>query len=404
MEAEGFIENNVAKAGYGGYSSRMRATPKLGEIFRERNLNWTSIAYDPDSPVIIVKDNNKKPIPHPSSDSFDIDSAEANLHRINSNLQLTYINLHVDDTDHEEIRVRMRGDDNEEQEPKEPFEFSNRFLRRIFAEGKFESGGRFYGGWWQGIPSEYRKHIVIDGAVTREMDYSSMQPRLMYARVGEKPPQDAYALEGWHVDIRPFAKKAFSQLINSDKTSRHENQWHRFAPKIELSEVPVNWHDLNVHQRNPYLLDRFEEVFNRPYTDLLRGLLNMHRPIDQFFFSGIWGHMQRMDSDIAERVMIKLLDMPVPVTALPVHDSFIVRRGAEWDLLYAMNDAFEELVGAPCDISLEEAVYDPPAGYVHTGPILMADIIEDTMKIMTERKKANTREVQWQRAFGPVDV
>ena len=28
---------------------------------------------------------------------------------------------------------------------------SNKFVRRIFNNGTFEEGGRFYGGWWQRI-------------------------------------------------------------------------------------------------------------------------------------------------------------------------------------------------------------------------------------------------------------
>lgn len=417
LEDDGLIENHKAKAGYGGFSSRMRATPMLSEIFRERGLNWTSIGYDQDAPVLILKDteiikdkDNKKQkrkfkvIELPKSESLDVEQAVANLHRINFNLEDTYINLSVSDEQHKDILGDIACSDTDDNQPREAFELSNRFLRRIFAEGKFESGGRFYGGWWQGIPSEYRKHIVIDGAVTREMDYSSMQPRLMYAETGIAPPKDAYAVTGWPPEIRPFAKKAFNQLVNSDKSSQHENQWHRFAPKIKLPTALADWSRMTKYQKNKARCLRFKAVFKRPYTDLLRDLLNMHSPIDKFFFLGAWGRMQRLDSDIAELVLIKLLNLDVPVTALPIHDSFIVRRGAESDLHRAMNEAFEELIGEPCDISFEEAIYDQPDGYERTGPILMADIVDNASNEISERKIFSQRANEWQQAFGPVDV
>ena len=108
-----------------------------------------------------------------------------------------------------------------------PVDFSQRQLRRIFALSSFSNGGRFYGGWWQGIPSKFRKYIQIDRAVTVELDFSTLQPRILYASVGLKPPPDSYLLPGWPDDIRPVTKKLFSQLINSDKSSRNPKQWHR---------------------------------------------------------------------------------------------------------------------------------------------------------------------------------
>ena len=37
------------------------------------------------------------------------------------------------------------------------------FVYRVFNNGSWRQGGRFYGGFWQGIPSAYRKYIRIDG-------------------------------------------------------------------------------------------------------------------------------------------------------------------------------------------------------------------------------------------------
>ncbi|MEY8100078.1 hypothetical protein AB9F29_22345, partial [Falsihalocynthiibacter sp. S25ZX9] len=66
--------------------------------------------------------------------------------------------------------------------------------------------------------------------------------------------------------------------------------------------------------------------------------MNKHSAIDHLFFTSRWTEMQRIDSDIAETVLTKLLNKDHPITALPIHDSFIVRRGAEDDLRNAMSE------------------------------------------------------------------
>jgi hypothetical protein len=62
----------------------------------------------------------------------------------------------------------------------------------------------------------------------------------------------------------------------------------------------------------------------RSYDDLINSILVKHQPIQHHFFTQAWSWLQRLDSDIAERVMLKMLDEEdIPV--LPLHDSFIVR-------------------------------------------------------------------------------
>lgn len=401
MQMRGFLENHIAKQGYGGFSSRMRATPKLAQTMEAMGLNSATIRIDPDAPVILIKNKKKKLLTYPKTHQFDLEEAEWNLKRINKNLELTYLNLDITDKAYRLLLDRMHGDDKEAD--REPIEFSNRSLRRIFRDD-FSKGGRFYGGWWQGVPSELRKFIVIDGAMTREMDYSTIQPRIMYAEMDVEPPKDAYLPEGWANDVRPISKKAFNQLVNSDKTSRNENQWHRFGPNLDPEEKPNDWNELTEYQKVALRRDQFDKTFGRPYSDLLRDLMIMHEPIDEFLFSGAWGAMQRKDSDIAEQVMTSLLDKDVPVTALPIHDSFIVRRGAEHELKQTMEKAFESVVGVEGKVDLSEAVYDVPPGFEGPRFLSINEIEDEVRNDINEKKEYNRREIEWQRAHGPVDV
>ena len=62
--------------------------------------------------------------------------------------------------------------------------YPERAVRRILNNGSFEEGGRFHGGWLERVPSRCRPHIAIDGMPTVEMDYSTIQPRLLLAERG----------------------------------------------------------------------------------------------------------------------------------------------------------------------------------------------------------------------------
>lgn len=224
----------------------------------------------------------------------------------------TFINLNASDEIEADVRQRMRPTDEGEFETNKALDFSNRTVRRIFSESSFHSGGRFYGGWWQGVPSEYRKHIEIDGTVTVELDYSTLQPRILYAWANHPIPVDSYILPSWGQEFRPIVKKAFSQLLNSDESSRNQNQWHRFSPSLDPDPLPDDWHTIKKNEREKQRRVFFAQKYGRDYRDLIAELLEHHKPIEEYFFSGVWGETQNLDSQIAERVMIHLLDEGCP--------------------------------------------------------------------------------------------
>ena len=408
LEHQQLIENHVAKQGFSDISSRMRAAPGLQILFDEFEVNWACILTDPNAPVIFVKDTeNKNFISFPEPGKFDFEASRKNIRRINENLQSSLINLSISDDDFELIRRRLSRvgeqgivETTDNDEFREPLEFSNRSLRRIFSLGSFSNGGRFYGGWWQGLPSEYRKFIEIEGSVTREMDYATLQPHMLYAFVDREPPEDSYILEGWDVSLRPLIKKAFNQLVNSNPSSRNPKQWHRFGPDLDPDPLPVDWGEMSLSQKIKSRRREFEKLTGRSYSDLLSDLIKFHEPIENDFFSSAWGATQNLDSQIAERVMIKLLDNSPPITALPIHDSFIVRRGGEKVLHNAMIESFSEVIGTKCKIDLDEAVYDPPEGYDGPSLVNMSDIKTETKSYMETHRTYHIRDEQWRKVHG----
>jgi sugar lactone lactonase YvrE len=83
------------------------------------------------------------------------------------------LRLDVSDDEFRKIQLRLRNDKN-----RRLIEFADRSLHRVFNDGVFDKGGRFYGGWWQGIPREYRRSIIINGEPAVEADYSAIHPSL----------------------------------------------------------------------------------------------------------------------------------------------------------------------------------------------------------------------------------
>ena len=86
--------------------------------------------------------------------------------------------------------------------------YPENFVRRIFNNGKWSDGGRFYGGWWQRIPGELRRRIVINnsGNTCSELDYSGLHIVLLYAQENidywKDVQVDPYTLDGYETSER----------------------------------------------------------------------------------------------------------------------------------------------------------------------------------------------------------
>lgn len=167
---------------------------------------------------------------------------------------------------------------------------SRRKLYRVFNDGTFQHGGRFYGGWWQDIPKKHRRYITINGRPTVEIDYSNMQIAMLYARVGLQLDGDAYTIAGIEEKYRDLIKTLTLKLINAKD---------RIKAPLKAS-YPPEW----------------------TFKKLTEAIQEKHRPIADFFRSGEGIRLQRTDSDIAEDVMMNMMETGVLV--LPIHDSFVV--------------------------------------------------------------------------------
>jgi hypothetical protein len=184
-----------------------------------------------------------------------------------------------------------------------------RNLRRIFTRGSIERGGRFYGAWYQNIRSALRSRITINGNATRELDYSGMQIAMLYAQSGVPLVGDPYALPGIRSEYRKVIKSLTLIMINALRGQRTK----------PLSGLPC------------------------PQPELVERIADRHRAISDYFHSDVGVKLQRIDSDIAEDVIISLMNQNI--LALPVHDSFVVEHQYVSALRREMERAYREKIG-----------------------------------------------------------
>jgi len=163
----GFFDRRI-----GGKSrtARLRATDKLIALIKDHRIQRYMIETARNRECIILRDWNpktKRKYDVPYQDTNDTNRMRQKLYAYNNLLRRTHIDL-------------QEGPGVEIPE----FDRENKFVRRIFSNGRWDHGGRFYGGWWQNIESELRGRLRIDGDITVERDYSGIHIMLLYLKEG----------------------------------------------------------------------------------------------------------------------------------------------------------------------------------------------------------------------------
>ena len=142
---------------------------------------------------VLVKDENKNVIQLPAAFDEELGRRQRRLNQVNEAFAKSFFDLFLSENELEDLDGRMLG--GAELDPDQPpfLDLSAKYLTRIFNNSSLEQGGRFYRGWWQNIPKEFRPLICINGDFTTEMDYSAIHPSLLYALEGkEMPYEDPY--------------------------------------------------------------------------------------------------------------------------------------------------------------------------------------------------------------------
>jgi hypothetical protein len=265
-----------------------------------------------------------------------------NLTVINNALSEADINLYVSNTEMINLNAGMRNKHEEDPSKLPEVQFSRKWLYRVFNES-FEKGGRFYGGFWQEIPSDYRSRLTIDHCITYEIDFSSLHAAILYLREGYKREDflDPYqltkdvGLKSFDAvkDTRDAIKVAMNIMFNT--TNRYAALGAVEATGLEAPPKYGDW------------------------LATLKAIEAYHEPIAHYFYANKGLEIQDLDSQIVEMIMLEMIKHKTVV--LPVHDSFVCKAGDLGALIEAMNKATTHYLGSDLFLTLDPPKVQRPA-------------------------------------------
>jgi hypothetical protein len=333
------------KSKSGNIPTQLHAIGDLEKCFQETSLRWTPLEVPKDCVVLRGYDkDSKERFPLKVRQTALARRMNVNVRKINEHISKQAICLHLSNVNLKALIKRMstpkyrsHWHQTEPEKHGRLLNFNHVNLKRVFSRGSMERGGRFYGGWWQFIPSEYREFITINGIASVEIDYSELHPRLLYLEQGLAPPTgDLYdiglVIDGKSYDPssepyktqRDIVKEVFNALLN-DESGRY---------RMDEEQVKT----IGIKQ-----------------SELKKRLIKRHPPLKSVLGKGVGLGFQYIDSQVAEVVMLDLLKQGV--TCLPVHDSFIVPRHQGQLLHAAMLKAFTAVMKG------NVAKLKPPSNY-----------------------------------------
>ena len=206
---------------------------------------------------------------------------------------------------------------------------THKSVYRVFNNGHWNQGGRFYGGGWQQLSGANRRRLLINGEPVVELDYKALHPTMLYHMAGVDPEGDVYGFEGL-VGLRPLGKIILLVALNAAN--------RRKAIGAVRDKV----------REDPELAQSVQET-GRSITELYDLFLARHEPIAHQFGSGIGIKLQYLDSVIMDRLIAHFADMDVP--CLSVHDSAIVPVHYEEELRERMLAEYERVFGFPIRVT-----------------------------------------------------
>ena len=335
FEAEaGFHDRNPNKSKFSkSRLTRYRAEDKLLNLFTEQEKRVLPVIVPPKlvEPLIVqhkvITDKGTSRVRLKFEETDETTKMRENLLIINKAVSSEWYDIEIENEKMSELQRMLVSPEKKKQGDEYTIDLSQRVLYRIFNDVHLKTGGRFYGGWWQNIPKAFRSKLIVDGKRMVEFDYSNLHPTILYLQEGLEPPRDSYSLviaenlqdvQTNRAALRSMIKKAFNAMLNANKPMRN-------APG---GVVPKD--------------------FGLKWSQVSDAVLKSHEGIAHHFYSGAGLRLQKVDSQIAEKVLLHFAERRLPI--LPLHDSFLMHHGFEKELPNAMRKAFKEIGFGEIDV------------------------------------------------------
>ena len=340
---QGFIDQKIGTEG-SNRVTRIWPLDPLIAYFRTAAFSEFHIDVHENKECIVLKDKviaidadeteiqSTEEIEYKDEDApFDIHTARESLKTYNSLLRLTQVDIASQDSPlvtsehfnrkskrYETRRVSLRHD--------------NKFVRRIFYRGDWNLGGRYHGGWWQQVPSELRKDILINDQHTVEVDYSGFHVAIAYGLEGLQPPEDPYTLEIMLEPLTPKQQRSDAKLLVltavNAKDRKSAYSAFRDEKNREQRRLPADQKISYTDELLKQLLDQFIEE---------------NKPIEHHLCTDKGVELMAIDGRITTRIIEHFTRKKIPV--LTVHDSYVIQSQFEQELMDQMVYATKAEIG-----------------------------------------------------------
>ena len=307
----GFAKETKGKfSGFPGQSKRttVRAGPKLIQLIKKHNVTLEDLDEGAGQEIIIL--SRPKRGHRDEGGRIEYEDTETTRHfreelrSINAWLAKADISFDASVSSH-------------------PVNVHARQLRRQFTLGRFDRGGRLFGGFWENLPKSVRlEGIRIHGEPVIGLDYSQLNPLLAYhvAEV-EPPPGDAYRLTGLE-NCREGVKKIFNTMLFKHPVEKFPKGARALFPRRVKCE------------------------------DVTEAILLRHPMLKGVLSSPETGHqLQFLESEIMMRVLRQCQKRNI--ISLPVFDCVVVKASAENVVREIMRREFKAVAGLEATIKRE---------------------------------------------------
>ena len=203
---------------------------------------------------------------------------------------------------------------------------TNSFVKRIFYREDWTLGGRFHGGWWQMVGSDWRKHIFINDKPTDEQDFSALHVVILYGLEGlQSPHLDPYVLN---------IKSNFTQEENRKITKG------LILTAINAKSRKAAFKAFRKGQKKGSAQKRLKDA---QLTKILDLFCANNQPIEHYLCKDMGVNLMAMDGRITAKVINHFTNKGVPV--LTVHDSYILDIEYQKELHEVMSEAITAELG-----------------------------------------------------------
>ncbi len=339
----GFIEQKLGTEG-SGKVTRIWPLQPLIDYFRTAAFSEFLIDVHADKECIVLTskvisfDNEEKEIKsteevqyEDKEAPFDIAGVREDLRAYNALLRQTQI-----DIGSEQSPLVTREHFNRKQKRFETRRISlrhdNKFVRRIFYRENWNHGGRYHGGWWQQVPSELRKDILINDQQTVEVDYSGFHAYIAYGLEGLQPPKDPYTLDTLHAPLTPQQQRGAVKLLVLTAINA-EDQKSAFAA----------FRDEKNREQRHLPKDQKISFTDKLLTQLLNQFILENKPIEHYLCADKGVELMAIDGRITTRIINHFSHKEIPV--LTVHDSYVIQSEYEQQLIDQMALAAKAEIG-----------------------------------------------------------